>query len=168
MSEDQETPDEKLDPRVREIGRRLQECVQLVGGGNRLAQLSGINRRTLGYYLAGDRQPRTTELVDLARGAKVSIAWLAAGEGARAVEDAARAEIAGALQVNEERRGYAVVNNDLLARCIASVDRNAPAMGLTLAHDKKAFIATVAYLWFRDRGEEVTDEAFHRFMEKLL
>ncbi|MGX1099282.1 helix-turn-helix domain-containing protein [Amorphus sp. MBR-141] len=61
---------------------RLRECANAVGGGNVLAQRSGIPRRTLESYLSGAREPKVTTAARIAAGAGVSVEWLANGKGA--------------------------------------------------------------------------------------
>lgn len=52
-----------------------------VGGLDRLAQLTGIKRRTMYDYASGRSEPKVSALVAIARETEVSIEWLAVGEG---------------------------------------------------------------------------------------
>lgn len=65
---------------------RLEALRGRVGSYYRLAQLSGIREDKLAHYHRRGSDPSRAALVALARGAGVSIAWLAAGESDIRVE----------------------------------------------------------------------------------
>lgn len=60
---------------------RLRQLAKKVGGPDALARKSGIPRRTLGNYLSGRNEPKLSALIALARTGRVSLDWLATGEG---------------------------------------------------------------------------------------
>jgi phage repressor protein C with HTH and peptisase S24 domain len=53
----------------------------MAGSGDELSRLSAIPRRTLEYYLTGQREPKVARCVDIAKAVGVDIGWLASGEG---------------------------------------------------------------------------------------
>ncbi|WP_439862278.1 XRE family transcriptional regulator [Pseudomonas sp. MBLB4136] len=53
----------------------------MAGSGDELARLSAIPRRTLEYYLTGEREPKVARCVEIAKAVGVDIGWLASGEG---------------------------------------------------------------------------------------
>lgn len=69
---------DSVDP---DLSGRIKEAARLAGGGDALAQKTGLPRRTLGNYLAGRNEPKTSGLAAIAKAAGVSVAWLATGEG---------------------------------------------------------------------------------------
>ena len=81
---------------------RMKQVCDLAGGGQQLAEKSGVSRRAIGKYLAGS-YPSREILVKLAQAAGVRVEWLATGEGAVLVTAAA------GLIVEQPRAGYAYV-----------------------------------------------------------
>lgn len=65
-----------------EFRDRIKEAADRVGGLNKLAELIGMPRRTLGDQLAGKTEPKMSLLVDTARVTGYRIEWLATGNGA--------------------------------------------------------------------------------------
>ena len=66
---------------IKGLPDRLRQCAKVVGSGDELSRLTGINRRTLEYYLSGNSEPKFSKIIDIAMAAKVSLEWLAHGEG---------------------------------------------------------------------------------------
>ncbi len=66
---------------LKSIPSRLRECVKIAGSGDELARETGINRRTLEYYLTGKSEPKISKIADIAQATKVSLEWLVFGEG---------------------------------------------------------------------------------------
>lgn len=73
---------EESSERTREIGSRIAEVAERVGGKKRLAQLSGVSESQLYRYIAGQSQPTIEPVVAMARSADISLEWLATGRGA--------------------------------------------------------------------------------------
>lgn len=65
---------------------RLLEAIELAGGENALAQKSGVSRASIDKYKAGS-EPSRSYLVKIAKAAGVSVSWLAAGDGAKTVDE---------------------------------------------------------------------------------
>jgi len=63
------------------IATRIRKCADIVGSGDRLAQETAIPRRTLETYLSGAAEPKANRLALIAKAAKVTMDWLATGEG---------------------------------------------------------------------------------------
>lgn len=63
------------------LAARIRECAGIVGSGAELARISGINRRTLERYLAGESSPNAAALGSIAVAAEVSLDWLILGAG---------------------------------------------------------------------------------------
>ncbi len=60
---------------------RMEFAARRAGNATRLAEAAGISRRAIGDYLAGAAEPSRSRLVAIARAARVSVQWLATGEG---------------------------------------------------------------------------------------
>lgn len=65
------------------LAARIRECADIAGSGDELSRLTAIPRRTLEYYLTGQREPKVARCVDIAKAVGVDIGWLASGEGDR-------------------------------------------------------------------------------------
>ena len=65
------------------LAARIRECALIAGSGDELSRLTAIPRRTLEYYLTGEREPKVARCVDIAKAVGVDIGWLASGEGDR-------------------------------------------------------------------------------------
>lgn len=63
------------------LAARLRECAVIAGSGDELSRLTAIPRRTLEYYLTGEREPKIARCVDIAKAVGVDIGWLVTGEG---------------------------------------------------------------------------------------
>lgn len=60
---------------------RLVEAIQLAGGSTSMAEKAGVSTSALSKWRRGESEPTLTHLVEIARAAGVSVAWLANGEG---------------------------------------------------------------------------------------
>lgn len=63
------------------LAERIRQCAARLGSGDELARATGIPRRTLEYYLSGEREPKASRCVEIARAAGVLPGWLVSGEG---------------------------------------------------------------------------------------
>lgn len=59
-----------------EVGTRIKEAAEKVGGMNRLADLASIPRRTLGDYVSGATEPKASALVAIATATDSDLNWL--------------------------------------------------------------------------------------------
>lgn len=78
------SPDPQAQPEApapRELAERIRLCAEMAGSGDELSRLTGIPRRTLEYYLTGEREPKVSRCLDIARAAGVQPGWLVSGEG---------------------------------------------------------------------------------------
>jgi len=66
-----------------DLAARIRECAAMAGSGDELSRLTAIPRRTLEYYLTGEREPKVARCVDIAKAVGVDIGWLASGDGDR-------------------------------------------------------------------------------------
>lgn len=66
---------------IERLAERIRQCAAIVGSGDELARMTGIPRRTLEYYLSGEREPKASRCVQIARAAGVEPGWLVSGEG---------------------------------------------------------------------------------------
>ena len=64
-----------------DLAARIRKCADIAGSGDELSRLTAIPRRTLEYYLTGEREPKVARCVDIAKAVGVDIGWLASGEG---------------------------------------------------------------------------------------
>ena len=64
------------------LAGRLKQLAQEEGSVSALARLCDIPQRTMAGYVSGEREPRISDVVGIARRAGVSLEWLATGEGA--------------------------------------------------------------------------------------
>ncbi|MDX8389185.1 MAG: S24 family peptidase, partial [Mariprofundaceae bacterium] len=60
---------------------RMKICADRAGDATKLADMAGVSRRVIGKYLAGDSDPSRERLVSISKAGRVSIEWLATGEG---------------------------------------------------------------------------------------
>jgi transcriptional regulator with XRE-family HTH domain len=100
-------------------------------GGNaaQLARKTGISRRSIGNYLAGDTQPSYTKVVLIAEVTGVNLEWLATGKGemlslARTAHD---------------------VDNAFRFEIVQAVEEAVHQYGLDLSTHRKAKIAQFVY-----------------------
>lgn len=63
------------------LAARMRRCAEIAGSGDELARITAIPRRTLEYYLTGEREPKVGRCVEIAKAVGVDIGWLASGEG---------------------------------------------------------------------------------------
>jgi|SRR3990167_6478636 len=63
------------------LAARMRQCAEIAGSGDELSRLTAIPRRTLEYYLTGEREPKVARCVEIAKAVGVDIGWLASGEG---------------------------------------------------------------------------------------
>lgn len=63
------------------LASRMRKCAEIAGSGDELARITAIPRRTLEYYLTGEREPKVGRCVEIAKAVGVDIGWLASGEG---------------------------------------------------------------------------------------
>jgi len=63
------------------LAARLRHCAEIAGSGDNLARKSAIPRRTLEYYLTGQREPKASKLVAIADAVGVTVEWLVSGRG---------------------------------------------------------------------------------------
>lgn len=66
---------------IERLAERIRQCAAIAGSGDELARMTGIPRRTLEYYLSGEREPKASRCVQIARAAGVEPGWLVSGEG---------------------------------------------------------------------------------------
>ncbi|TXH34806.1 MAG: XRE family transcriptional regulator [Rhodospirillaceae bacterium] len=71
------------DSDVSAFAERMKYCAGKVGNAARLARETGISRRAIGDYLAGEVEPSRPRLVAIANAAGVCVEWLATGKGPR-------------------------------------------------------------------------------------
>lgn len=67
-----------------DLSDRIKQAAQEIGGLNRLAERTGIPRRTLGSWLEG-RKPKPEALQKIASAAELNLAWLISGIGEKYV-----------------------------------------------------------------------------------
>ena len=65
------------------LADRIRFCVNKVGNGNEFCRITGINRRTLDYYLSATSEPKASALFQIAKAANVSLDWLITGQEAQ-------------------------------------------------------------------------------------
>lgn len=66
-----------------ELAARIRICAEIAGSGDELSRLTSIPRRTLEYYLTGQRELKVARCVEIAKAVGVDVGWLATGEGDR-------------------------------------------------------------------------------------
>ncbi|MFP4131300.1 MAG: helix-turn-helix domain-containing protein [Thiohalospira sp.] len=64
-----------------EIGSRISEAAETVGGKKKLAAATGISESHIYRYISGASEPTASRLVRIAQATGFSVAWLATGEG---------------------------------------------------------------------------------------
>lgn len=117
------------------IGARL-KAAAAVGGGDALARITGIPRRTLGNYFSETSEPKISALVRIAEACDVEIGWLATGQGSKHFEPE--------LSLDEL----------LLERVVAEVDAAILEKEILLSPEKKAAIIAEVYLEYAGTNKE--------------
>lgn len=69
-----------------DLGQRIKEAAESVGGLNQLAELSSVPRRTLGDFVAGKTEPKASVLGQIANITGVELKWLLLGHGQKKPE----------------------------------------------------------------------------------
>lgn len=64
-----------------DLAGRMRKCADIAGSGDELSRMTAIPRRTLEYYLTGEREPKIGRCVEIAKAVGVDIGWLASGDG---------------------------------------------------------------------------------------
>jgi transcriptional regulator with XRE-family HTH domain len=118
---------------------RIRKCVDLVGNGNEFSRITGINRRTLDYYLSGTSEPKATALAAIAEAAEVTLDWLITGKG----------DPSGAAVI-------APLDMEALEAAIALTEEAAKSVGAKLTPDKKASISAIIYEDIADSPDNQT------------
>lgn len=114
---------------------RIRECVDKIGNGNEFSRLSGINRRTLDYYMSGTSEPKANALAAIANCANVSLDWLICGREQKTAP------------LNE-------INANLLAEIITLVDAE---LALVNPVQKAALCAKIyAYVLKKEAAENIS------------
>ena len=117
-----------------EIGTRIAECADKVGGKKRLAELSGIKETQLYRYIGGHNSPTAGPLIRIARSASVTLDWLMTGESQ-------------------------TLDVDLLEVVIEAVEEAVASSGKELTPSKRAKICSLIYEQYCDDGPEAVDPA---------
>lgn len=128
-----------------ELKDRIREAADEVGGLNRLADLAGIPRRTLGHYIDGSTEPKVSQLRAIAAVTATSIAWLATGIGSK---------------INaSEQNSVAVIETDVLKEIAKIVSRVHRDEGVKLSIEAGAIEAGRLYNDLLERAEDPNDRA---------
>jgi phage repressor protein C with HTH and peptisase S24 domain len=106
---------------------RMRIAADRVGNASALSRVTGISRRSIGEYLAGDAEPSTSRLVAIADAAGVSVEWLATGRGAGPEADGASAASAPPHRVGPAVSGQFIVDANL-GLPVEAVPQIAPAV----------------------------------------
>jgi phage repressor protein C with HTH and peptisase S24 domain len=87
-----------------EFAERMEALIKRVGSVGELERKSGVARRMIDKYRTGRVEPGRDRLVALARGASVSLLWLATGEG-----DVEPSPVLPFSSQNEESNDYVII-----------------------------------------------------------
>ncbi len=63
------------------LGERIKFSAKNIGGASELSRITKIPRGTLQRYIDNETEPKASAVVEICKATKVSVAWLAAGEG---------------------------------------------------------------------------------------
>jgi len=81
-----------------EIAKRLKYLCEIIdGGADKLSEITGISRRTLGNYLSGRNEPKTSASVSICTATGANIVWFTTGEGPVLLKE-----------IKEEKNGYEI------------------------------------------------------------
>ena len=64
-----------------QLSDRIRICAEKVGSGDELSRRTGIPRRTLENYLAGDTEPKVSSISKISEASDVDAGWLVTGYG---------------------------------------------------------------------------------------
>nr|WP_281378921.1 transcriptional regulator [Azospirillum oleiclasticum] len=124
-----------------------------------MARSCGIPQRTMASYCKGETEPRTTDLVKIARAMRVSLEWLAAGEGPMQENLP--------ISANSAAESPAF-NRDALADVIEVVEEWLRRNGRTLPPSKKAEVFTELYEMAIEDSEPRSARTNLRVVERIL
>jgi transcriptional regulator with XRE-family HTH domain len=141
---------------------RVKKLASSVGGAQVLADKSGLSRRTIGSYMAGDTDPKRADLVALASAGNVTVDWLAVGAGEMHARLAAHAVEQAAPQY-----GGDYVGEDFLTTVIQAME-SALAGEKSLSPRQKARLISEAVKLCRSMDVEHHPERFKPIIDALL
>ena len=130
---------------------RLRDAVRSAGGNAVISDRTGIPKRTLGRYLAG-QDIKLPSLIAIARACAVSLEWLATGADPAAAPPAAAAAPAATPDL------FAIVDMDLLGSAIAGATQVLEARGVKAEGRGFAQIVCLLYDEGRKRIAEMKSQ----------
>lgn len=112
--------------------KRLRECVTNAGSISALERAAGLPRGNISHYLDRGSEPSISAIIAIARGAGVSVQWLATGEN------------------DPQKQGPPFVNGDVLQQILSGIDEGERRRGTRINSEGKARLAALFYdMWVR-------------------
>lgn len=120
-----------------ELGQRIGAVVRLYASKNAASNVAGVSPDQLTRYERGGSMPPFDVVVRLAAGAKVSLPWLASGEGPMllAAETTAPKAVAPAVTLDP----------DLLAVCMRAANKALTEIGIKVTVEHEAKMVAMLY-----------------------
>lgn len=128
------------------IGTRISEIASRVGSKKALARKAHISESHLYRYISGKSEPTASKLVALADAGKVSISWLATGEGNKDAEARPGAQQGGTLDL------------DMVEYVIAGLESRWAARGVRLPPQTKGHVIRLVLEYLQKEGKTETDD----------
>lgn len=113
---------------------RIQQIVDIVGGPSAMSEKSGLARRTINAYMAGETDPSRERILALAKASGVRPEWLLTGEDPQKIGDPPK-----------HSRPQSSVDVRLLASCINLVDQVILETRRTLNPERKGRLIAEVY-----------------------
>ncbi len=128
------TTDEEQGKDMALVGR-LRQCAEIAGSGDELARRTGIPRRTLEYYLAGDTDPKAKRLTAIVEATGVNGHWLLTGRGAKLAAKAQSSVKRLADSIDAGRLGSVM---SVVEQCLVAMQRD-------ISSEQRARIVMLVY-----------------------
>lgn len=150
-----EEPDDGDGALKADIAERLRHAVELAGGPGEVSARSGVPLRTLGNYTSARSALKVGALIRLAQACRVSLDWLATGNGP--VNPIAQVADFLAVTGDQVVIGEAKVGVDegLLKAALAALEAHLVAQPAPLSADKKAALVATLYAMGKIDAETV-------------
>lgn len=126
------TREEAVPSKAQQLGTRISDICDAVGGKKKLADMTGISESQLFRYIKGTSQPTAEPLAAIALAAGVSLDWLVLGINP--------------MQRDAERTRFAgPINKPLLAAILGAIDELSSAFKYQIPVKHLGWIAAEAY-----------------------
>lgn len=142
------------------LGDRIREAANECATVEKLAELSGIPRRTLYNYLKGPREPKAAQLAAIASATGVTLEWLITGQLPKFRHQVKILQTMPLGAMSQSQHSSASIDNPTLGlrrRILRDVTAIYAASGLALKDDDNAVAAMDIMLTLSNQVRDMTD-----------